>query len=287
MTNQQLTSNTSALIQQTVQSFLIQPLVPASALLQAGPTIFDTNAPIRVPRVGATSAAFVGEGQTIPLAQAAFDEVDMLPSTLQSVKTIIPISRELVRSAVLGVTTILEQRVVQDVALALDNAFFQGTGTAGTNIIGLINQTGISTQTLVADASPVAAGSLQDPGTYLTALATAAGNFVNPTHWFIHPTTWYGTILQGKDTLGRLLITPDPTGATPGRLFGVPVVVTAHVPVANVLLVDIAKILVARDLSPSVDVLLEAFATTDEIGVRVVARFDLALAHPQAVTLLH
>jgi hypothetical protein len=42
----QLTSNTSALIQQTVQSFLIQPLVPASALLQAGPTIFDTNAPI-------------------------------------------------------------------------------------------------------------------------------------------------------------------------------------------------------------------------------------------------
>ena len=51
-------------------------------------------------------------------------------------------------------------------------------------------------------------------------------------------------------------------------------------------MIDITKVLIARDLSPSVQVLLETFAESDEIGVKVTARFDLALAHQQAVTLL-
>jgi HK97 family phage major capsid protein len=278
----QLTSNTTALIQQSVQSYLIQPLVPASVLLQLGPVIFDTNAPIRVPRIGATTASFYAEGATIALSDAAFDEVDLLPSTLQSVKTIIPISSELVRSAVLGVTTVLEQRVVQDVALALDKAFIQGSGTAGTNIIGLINQTGVNTATYTASG----AGSLQDQDTYLSALATAYSDFTTPTHWLIHPQDFFGTVLKAKDTLGRLLFVADPTGHGPGSLFGIPVVVTAQVPQGTVLLVDITKVLVARDLSPSVQVLLETFAQSDEIGVKVTARFDLGLSHPQAVTVL-
>ena len=125
---------------------------------------FRHQPPIRVPRIGATTASFDGEGETISLGDAAFDEVDMLPSTLQSVKAIIPISAELVRSAVMGVTTVLEQRVVQDVALAIDKAFIQGSGTAGTNIIGLVNQSGITTQTYAASG----AGSLQDQDTYLS-----------------------------------------------------------------------------------------------------------------------
>ena len=62
--------------------------------------------------------------------------------------------------------------------------------------------------------------------------------------------------------------------------------VSAHVPSGDVLLIDITKVLIARDLSPSVQVLLETFAQSDEIGVKVTARFDLALAHQQAVTLL-
>jgi HK97 family phage major capsid protein len=278
----QLTSNTSALIQSTVQSLLIQPLVPASVILGLGPHIFDTNAPIRVPRIGATTAGWYSEGATISLSDASFDEVDLLPSTLQSVKAIIPLSAELVRSAVLGVTTVLEQRVVQDVARAIDQAFIQGSGTAGTNVIGLINQTGVNAATYAASG----AGDLQDQDTYLSALATAYSEFTTPTHWLIHPTDFFGTILKAKDTLGRLLFVADPSGNGPGSLFGIPVVVTAQVPQGTLLLVDITKVLVARDLSPSVQVLLETFAQSDEIGVEVTARFDIGVAHPQAVTVL-
>jgi HK97 family phage major capsid protein len=284
----QLTSNTSALIQSTVQSFLVEPLVPASVVLGLGPHIFDTNAPIRVPRIGATTAGWYGEGQTITLGDASFDEVDLLPSSLQSVKTIIPISAELVRSAVLGVTTVLEQRVVQDVALALDKAFISGSGTAGTNVIGLINQTGVNTATYepVGTGATPAAGSLGDQDTYLSALATAYSEFTTPTHWLIHPTDYFGTVLKAKDSLGRLLFVADPSGTGPGSLFGIPVVVTSQVPQGTLVLVDITKVLVARDLSPSVQVLLETFAQSDEIGVKVTARFDIGLAHPQAVTVL-
>ena len=113
-------------------------------------------------------------------------------------------------------------------ALAIDKAFIQGSGTAGTNIIGLVNQSGITTQTYAASG----AGSLQDQDTYLSALATAAGNFITPTHWLFNPADWYGNAIQAKDSLGRLLFVPDPTGHGPGSLFGIPVVVSAHVPPA-------------------------------------------------------
>ncbi len=284
----QLTSNAAALIQQTVQSLVVQPLVPASVILNAGPHIFDTNGPIRVPRIAATSAAWYSEGATITTSDAAFDEIGLLPSTLQSLKVIIPVSNELVRSAVLGVTTVLEQRVVQDIAIALDQAFIQGSGTAGTSVIGLINQTGVNTATYVpvGTGATAAAGSLGDQDTYLSALATAYSEHTAPTHWLIHPTDFFGTILKAKDSLGRLLFVADPSGQGPGSLFGVPVVVTTQVPQGTLLLIDITKVLVARDLSPSVTILLETFGQSDEIGIRVVARMDIGLAHPQAVTVL-
>ena len=92
--------------------------------------------------------------------------------------------------------------------------------------------------------------------------------------------------MKSKDTLGRLLFVADPSGQGPGSLFGVPVVVTGQVPQGTLLLVDSTKVLVARDLSPSVTILLETFGQSDEVGIRVVTRMDIALSHPQAVTVL-
>ncbi len=279
----QLTSNTAALIQETVQSLIVGPLVQQSTFLQQGPKIFDTAAPIRIPRIAATSASFVAEGATIPTTSASFDEIDMMASTFESLKSMIVVSRELIRSAVLGVTTVLENRLVQDLGIALDAAFWNGTGTVGTNIVGLANQAGITSQTYSATTG---AGSLQDQDTYLTALKTSAENFVNPTCWVFNPSDYYGVALQAKDTLGRLLFVADPTGQAPSRLFGLPVVITTHVPAGTTLLVDFSLVAVARDTSPAVDVLFETFAATDEIGIRSITRFDLALLHPPAVTAL-
>jgi hypothetical protein len=41
------------------------------------------------------------------------------------------------------------------------------------------------------------------------------------------------------------------------------------------------QIAVARDLAPSVTILTERYAEYDEIGIRVLTRYDLGLLHPK------
>lgn len=43
---------------------------------------------------------------------------------------------------------------------------------------------------------------------------------------------------------------------------------------------------VVRDVNPSVTVLSERYAEYDEIGLRVVCRYDLGLLHPEGVVVL-
>ncbi|MGO9036171.1 phage major capsid protein [Mycobacterium sp.] len=284
----QLTSNSAAVIQETVQSYVIEPLVAISIVLQQNPRTFRTSAPIRVPRLAAASGLqFYAEGTQINTNDVSLDEVDLIPATLESLKTITVVSNQLIRSAVLGVSQVLQDRIVYDIALALDSAFITGSGTAGTNIIGLLNQPSILTQSYepLGSGATAAAGSLGDPDTYLAALGTFSANHLDlgSSKWLIHPTDWFGSILTSKDSLGRPLVVADVTGATPGSIFGVPVVISTQITQGTVALIDFSRVLVAIDELPDVQVLIERYADYDSTGLKVVTRADLQLAHPQAV----
>jgi hypothetical protein len=59
-------------------------LEQASTFLAAGPTILDSNQPVRIPRIASgTTAGFVSEGSLISDGNVTFDEVTALPSTLK------------------------------------------------------------------------------------------------------------------------------------------------------------------------------------------------------------
>jgi HK97 family phage major capsid protein len=136
----------------------------------------------------------------------------------------------------------------------------------------------------------IAAGSLQDVDTWLTAIGTFSANHLNlgTSSFVIHPNDLYaaGGILQAKDSLGRPLFQPSPAAGVPGSIFGVPVVATTQTTQGTVLLVDWSQVLIVRDLAPSVDVLTELFAQSSSIGIAVESRWDIGLAHPQAVLAL-
>jgi HK97 family phage major capsid protein len=55
---------------------------------------------------------------------------------------------------------------------------------------------------------------------------------------------------------------------------------------ASMGLVDWSQVLIVRDLAPEVDVLTELFAQQSSIGIAVESRWDIGLAHPQAVLAL-
>ncbi len=279
----EVTSANSTLLQSEIAQLLIQPLQQASTFLAAGPVVLDSNRPIRIPRVvNGVTAGFVAEGAQISDGDVAFDEVTLLPSTLNSLKVLVKLSNELIRTSVIGLDAVLQQRLVTDVAMALDKALWDGAGTSNT-IKGIFRQTGIATGPLV----------LTDPDSLIDGLALAQGNKVNPTHWVMTSSTFAAfRKIKVSGTDKRYIF--DPNGSiqngTTFQMLGLPVIITDNIPAVStknrVGLVDFSKVVVARDVDAEVKILDQTWGDYDSIGIRVVSRWDTALLQAKAVTLL-
>lgn len=271
----QSTATHPTLQQAQIQQLLVEPLEAASVFLAAGPKIIDTNGPIRIPRLASgLTVGFVAEGAQIPESGVGLDEVTMLPSTLKSLKVLSRVTSEVLRSSAVALDAILKQRLTTDTAAALDNALFTGTGTSNT-IRGLLSQTGVATGVLDAD----------EPDSLLDGIGIARANEVIPNRWFLSPAD-YLSIRKIKDGDGRYILQPDLTATGQEVLFGVPVTVTARIPEGKAVLADMNHVAIARDLAPSIAVDTSRYFDTDEVALRVTARFDLALLQPKAVTIL-
>jgi len=271
----QTTGTLPTLQQDQIASLLVQPLEAESVFLAAGPKIIDTNGPIRVPRIATgLSVGFVGEGAQIPEASVGMDEVSMLPSTLKSLKVLSRVTAEVLRSSAVALDSILKTRLVTDTAAALDSALFTSTGSSNT-IKGLLNQSGVATGVL--DAT--------EPDSFLDGIGIARANEVRPNRWFLSPAD-YLAVRKIKDADGRYILEQDITAEGAERLFGIPVTVTSRIPTGKAVLADMSLVAVARDMAPTVVIDSSRYFDTDEVALRVVCRYDLALLQPKAVTVL-
>lgn len=270
------TKNQNQIVKDQIASMLIQPLEDESVFLSASPYIYQTSEPFRIPRlVSSGTVDYVAEGQQIPDDYTAnFDEVTLMPTDRPSFKTITRVTRELVRSAQIGVSQVLQQRIVNDQANALDNAFLTGDGKKN-GITGLFNLKG---------ATKVASDVLT-PDAYLHGLAAAAASNVKPSHIFMNSGDFY-KLIELKDNNGRYIVESDVSKAAGYRLFGVPVVASQRVPEGKAAVVDMKEIAVARDVNADVTLLNERYAEFDEIGIRVVSRFDMAPLHDSGIVLI-
>lgn len=278
----QTPANNSTLIASQVSSLLVQPLEQASTFLAAGPQIIDSAAPVRVPRIasGAT-AAFTAAGAEIAQSNASFDEVELLPSSLQALKVLSVLSNELIRQSVVGLEAVLRTRLVTDVANALDAALWSGTGASNT-IKGILQASGVATGTL----------DLTDADSLIDGLATAQANKVTPSHWVMTSDSFAALRkLKVGTSDARYIFDPSTIqNGTTLQLLGLPVIITDNIPNAStkarVALVDFSKVVVARDVDAEVAILDQTFGSSDSVGIRVVTRYDAALLQDEAVTLL-
>ncbi|MGW8565169.1 phage major capsid protein [Isoptericola sp. NPDC055881] len=276
------TTTAPELTTEQVQSILVKPLEAASTFLAAGPRIFDTpGRPVRVPKLGGpTAPAFVAENAQIGEVSPTFDEIELLPSTLKSVKTITRYSNELARQSVVALDAALRDRLVTDVATTLDRVFWSAsTGASGTEPKGIRAYAG---QTTAATAGAVTLDDLHDAW----ALALAANVNMTTLRWAMTPAT-FSSLRKVKDGQQRYQLQPDPTADGVFRLLGAPVIITPHLADEtngeSIILADFSQVAVARDLAPSVKVLTERYADYDQQALRVVARYDVAPLNEDAV----
>lgn len=274
-------SNSPSLIPTQVQNMLVEPLQAASIVLSSGPTIFNSSTPIRIPTIsGETNAAWVGESELIPDGdQPTFGEIELMPTERKSLKSIIRVSNELIRMAQTGVSQVLQNKIVSDVRNQLDDALLAGDGTdaegvADGSITGLLNQPDL-------EVAPFAA----DVDTVLDGLAYMSANETAPNRLFMAGADFFA-IRKLKDTDGRYLLQPDVTQAGQYQLQGVPVTVTNKLAEGTAILAKMDDIAVVRDLDARVTLLPERYAEFDQVGIRVVTRYDLGVIRPESVLIL-
>jgi len=175
---------------------------------------------------------------------------------------------------------------VTDVANVMDNALLSSTVTNGTQPLGLLNYVG--TQSMAAVGVP----SLDDLHDAI-GLMFAASVDTTRVRWFM-TSREFVNFRKLKDTTNRYQLQPDPTQAGQYTLLGIPVRVTNRIPQngglnadeSSIVLADFSTIAVARDLAPSVTVLSERYADFDQIGIRVVTRYDAAPLLPEAILVM-
>lgn len=273
---------TPELTQEQVAKVLVQPLEAKSQFLAAGPRIFDSAGPLRVP-MGAASIAdtleFTGENEQIPEADVDFDEVSLLPSTMESVKVITRYSNELARQSVVSLDQAIKDRLVADVAAKIDTQLFSATGDGVTTPQGMFAWEG---------TTQVDAGEALTLDGFLDAWGAALGANVEMSRlkWFVRPGDFVA-LRKIKDTQGRYLLTPDPTADGVFRVWGSQVVITNRIPTGKAALADMSQIAVARDVAPSVKILTERYADFDQQAIRVVTRLDAKPLNPEAVVILN
>ncbi|MDW5614963.1 phage major capsid protein [Mycolicibacterium sp. D5.8-2] len=266
------------LLADQVSSLLVQPLEAASVVLASGPRIFDTSGVLRIPKlVSGATVGFIGEGGLIPDdADVDFDELTLMPTERKSIKTILRYTNELVRQSVIGIDATLKARLIKDVSDALDTALLKGTG-ASDSITGIIEQADV--QTGVLDVT--------DADSLLDAIGLAVAAEVMPNRWFVNGEDFIALrkLKEATDS-SKYLLESDMTAGPTYRLFGIPVTVTNKLPEGTAVLADMSQVAVARDVAPSVTVLTERYAEYDQVGLRVVTRYDLGLLHPEGVIVL-
>lgn len=274
------TATASELTAEQVAGILTKPLEARSVFLAAGPRIFDTTGPLRVPGLPApadpAALSWTGENEAIPELDAEVSEVSLLPSTIESVKVITRYSNELARQSVVSLEQAIRDRLVADVAAKIDTQFLGATGDGTTTPQGMFAWDGVDDTDVTGPMTP---------DVILAAQGEALARNLSPESMtlFIRPEDYVA--MRGiKDADGRYLVAPDVSGTgLVVPILGARAVVTARIPEGSAALVDMSRIAVARDLAPSVKVLTERYADYDQQALRVVARYDVKPLDSSAV----
>lgn len=270
------TATANALIQEQVAAMLVEPLEAASVMLNAGATVIDSAAPVRVPTLeNGFTPGWVGENEAIPDDETAeFGEIALMPTDRKSIKTITRVSNELIRAATHNVSSILEKRLVNDVVRVLDDGLLNGDGADDT-ITGLFNQQG----TVTVPFDPT------DPDSYLDALARAAADEGTPDRFLVSGADFF-ELRKIKDSNGRYIMQGGPAEGAPFRIHDTAVTVSNKVPQGKAALLNMSDVVIVRDTDPRVNLLTERYAEYDQVGIRVTTRYDLGLLRPSAVIIL-
>ena len=255
-----------------VAALLVDPVLQTAVAGQLLTPTRTSGRQYRIPIVKTDpSAAWVNEGEEIPIVEGEVDEVEVLPRKLAGLNVI---SRELANDSSPDAGKVIGDGLARDISRKLDAALFAATTAKGPS--GLPSLTGIVAATAATMAAVV--------DTLIGVTYTLEANHASPTNWVAHP-----------DTAARISSLKKATGSNepllgndisvPGKrtLLGTPLLTSPYVAANVVWGVDktFSRLVVWEDAEVESD--KSAFFTSDRIAVRATMRGGFAFTHPGSV----
>jgi len=252
---------------------VVERLAPESVVLTAGPRLFTMHSDeMRVPKV-ATGAVvgMVAENAAIPEGNIIFAAAALVARKLAA---LVRASNEWLNDAIPDAREVVEEHLLREMAIELDDQFFNGNGTPP-NLLGILNWPGV----------------VSTPGTAsLTDIAAAIGRveaaYATPNAIFISPANW-AAIRSERDggATGGYVLQPDAAAATRPVVFGVPVYVSGHVG-TSIVVADMKHVAVGVRDKWTVHYDPYRYSEYDQSAIRVTSRWAIAPLHTEAVQVI-
>ena len=237
------------LVQTSYQGFLdtLKPVSVAAGLSSYATTLnFGGYDSITIPRLNnlaaqLTEPAWVGEGGEIPLTQFNFGSSKINRYKLAAITTM---TKEITQRSTPAIEGILRGALTEAYGQVLDNALLSATGAvAGVRPAGLLNGVTPGTGTTGGGQAAVIA----DLKAMMTAM-TAANMGAKPV--LLMSTITKLSVSLMTTSLGQRVFA-DEVGA--GRLLGMPIIASQHVPAGTVIMIDAGSLALGFD-TPIFDV---------------------------------
>ncbi len=262
----------SILRPEDVGPLIIEPLTLESVAFQASTVAQTDSTEFRIPVItGDPDASWVPEGSEIPVDDADFDEVVVVPKKVAALSVL---SNELIEDSSPEASTVIGNRLVQSLVRKIDLAWFAAATANGPAGLGSITPS--ETYAGVAYANTDA---------FLEAITAAESVGAQVNTFVAHPATALAlaklkkatgsnepllqrdvTVPGGRVVAGvKLLVSPD--APNDGTVYGIPK--------------DRAFVVIRRNVQVVLD--SSAFFSSDRTAVRVTARVGFGFPHPEAI----
>lgn len=255
-----------------VADLLVTPVQHLSIAAQVARVVTISTGSFRIPMVTADpSAAWVAEGQEIPVSDAELAELTVSPSKVAGLTIV---TRELADDSSPEAAETVGQGLARDIARKLDQAFLGALPAPAP--AGLGSVTGVTTvaaPTDWADADP-----------FSEAVYAAEGVNANIGAWLAHPDDALA-LATVKESSGsnKALLTPDATQGGRRVIGGIPLLTSPYATPGTVWGIDPATALIVVRDGAEVTADRSVFFTSDRVAVRATMRVGLAFPHAAAL----
>jgi HK97 family phage major capsid protein len=279
---------TGALVPSDYQLYLWDRLAAQAVALKTNPTVIKTERhSILLPHLLTdASAAWVAENGAISESDPTGEQVTVTPTKIAALTKF---SRESATDSNPAIADIIGKNLTRSIALGVDLGFFEGTGSSN-QPTGLKNTSGINAQSMGTNgAAPTNLDFL------LTALSTleAANADMSRAVIVAHART-VNELFALKDSQNRYLMSSVTAGGASVRsIEGVPIYTSNQLSVtetqgsssvaSSVYVYDASQVIVVQAHDMRLEATDAAYFSTDEIGVRCIARVGFAVPNPHAV----